>query len=70
MEAYLDAHDLWEAVEDDYKVEPLPNNPTLAQIRNHKERKQRKLKAKSYLFSAVSKAIFARIMTLKSAKAI
>ena len=70
MEAYLDAHDLWEAVEDDYKVEPLPNNPTLAQIRNHKERKQRKLKAKSYLFSAVYEAIFTRIMTLKSAKAI
>ncbi|RHN67383.1 hypothetical protein MtrunA17_Chr3g0102151 [Medicago truncatula] len=70
MEAYLDTHDLWEAVEDDYEVEPLPDNPTLAQIRNHKERKQRKSKAKSYLFSAVSEAIFTRIMALKSAKAI
>jgi len=46
MEAYLDAHDLWEAVEDDYEVEPLPDNPTLAQIRNHKERKQRKIEGK------------------------
>ena len=70
MEAYLDASDLWEAVEEDYEVGPLPENPTLAQIRNHKERKQRKSKAKSCLFSAVSPAIFTRIMTLKSAKAI
>ncbi|KAK2434095.1 hypothetical protein QL285_019281 [Trifolium repens] len=70
MEAYLDANDLWEAVEDEYVVDPLPDNPTIAQIRNHKERKQRKSKAKSYLFSAVSEAIFTRVMTLKSAKAI
>lgn len=70
MEAYLDASDLWEAVEEDYVIDPLPDNPTLAQIRNHKERKQRKSKAKSCLFSAVSQAIFTRIMTLKSAKAI
>ena len=70
MEAFLDASDLWEAVEEDYEVGPLPENPTLAQIRNHKERKQRKSKAKSCLFSAVSPAIFTRIMTLKLAKAI
>ena len=70
MEAYLDASDLWEAVEEDYEVGPLPENPTLAQIKNHKERKHRKSKAKSCLFSAVSPAIFTRIMTLKSAKAI
>ncbi|KHN37358.1 Copia protein, partial [Glycine soja] len=42
MEAYLEAGDLWEAVEDVYEVEPLPDNPTVAQIKNHKERKQRK----------------------------
>lgn len=70
MEAYLDASDLWEAIEEDYVIDPLPDNPKLAQIRNHKERKQRKSKAKSCLFSAVSQAIFTKIMTLKSAKAI
>ncbi|XP_045789407.1 uncharacterized protein LOC123884367 [Trifolium pratense] len=70
MEAYLDANDLWEAFEDEYVIDPLPDNRTVAQIKNHKTKKQRKLNAKSYLFSAISEAIFTRIMTLKSAKAI
>ena len=35
MEAYLEAGDLWEAVEDVYEVEPLSDNPTVAQIKNH-----------------------------------
>ena len=30
METYVEALDLWEAVEEDYKVPPLPNNPTVA----------------------------------------
>jgi hypothetical protein len=37
METYLDALDLWEAVEDDYEVHPLPTNPTVAQI-NQKQK--------------------------------
>ena len=68
METYLDAMDLWEAIEEDYEVHPLPNNPTVAQIKNHKERKTRKSKAKACLFAAVSTTIFTRIMSLKSAK--
>lgn len=39
METYLDALDIWEAVEEDYEVPPLPNNPTMAQIKNHKDGK-------------------------------
>ena len=54
MEAFLDASDLWEAIEEDYEVGPLPENPTLNQIKFHKERKKRKSKAKSYLFFAIS----------------
>jgi len=50
MESYLEALDLWEAVEEDYEVPPLPNNPTMAQLKYHKERKTRKAKAKSVLF--------------------
>ena len=50
MEEYLEALDLWEAIEDDYEVLPLPENPTMAQIRIHKEKKTRKAKAKSCLF--------------------
>ncbi|XP_052203198.1 uncharacterized protein LOC127808672 [Diospyros lotus] len=66
----MEANDLWETVEEDYEVPPLPENPTMAQIRNHKEKKQKKSKRKACLFTAVSSTIFTRIMTLKSAKAI
>ncbi|PNX63342.1 hypothetical protein L195_g061579, partial [Trifolium pratense] len=67
MEAYLEANDLWEAVEEDYEVLQLPNNPTIAQIRSHKEMKTRKSKARASLFAAVTEEIFTRIMTIKSA---
>lgn len=68
MEAHLDALDLWEAVEEDYPVPVLPENPTMAQIKLHKEKKTKKSKAKAYLFDAVSPTILPRIMPLKSAK--
>ncbi|KAG8662555.1 hypothetical protein MANES_01G123701v8 [Manihot esculenta] len=56
MEAHLDALDLWEAVEKDYE------------IKNHKEKKTKKSKAKNCLFSIVSNTIFTRIMPLKTTK--
>ncbi|KAA8533202.1 hypothetical protein F0562_033265 [Nyssa sinensis] len=68
METYLDALDLWEVVEEDYEVQPLPANPTMAQIKIYKEKRTRKSKAKACLFAAVSPTIFTRIMSLKSAK--
>ncbi|KAF2288304.1 hypothetical protein GH714_005889 [Hevea brasiliensis] len=67
MEAYLDANDLWEAVEEDYQVLPLPDNPTMAQMKSFKETKARKSKAKNCLFAAVSSSIFTKIMSLKAA---
>nr|KYP65753.1 Retrovirus-related Pol polyprotein from transposon TNT 1-94 [Cajanus cajan] len=70
MEAYLEGLDLWEAVEEDYDVSALPENPTVAQMKIHKERKIKKAKAKSCLFACVSQNVFTRIMTLKSAKTI
>ena len=66
METYLEALDLWEAIEDDYEVPPLSANPTVAQ----KEKKTRKSKAKACLFAAVSQMIFMCIMSLKTAKKI
>ena len=63
MESYLEALDLWEAVEEDYDVPPLPDNPTMAQLKYHKEKKTRQAKAKSILFSGVSQIVFTRIMT-------
>nr|KYP43259.1 hypothetical protein KK1_035314 [Cajanus cajan] len=67
MEAHLEANDLWEAVEEDYDVPPLPTNPTMAQIKHHKERKARKSKARATLFDVVSQDIFTIIMTIISA---
>ena len=49
MQTYLEALDLWEAVDDEYEIAPLPNNPTVAQIKTHKERTTRKSKAKACL---------------------
>ena len=70
METYLEALDLWEAVEEDYEVPPLLANPTLAQIKAQKEKKTRKSKAKACLFVVVSQMIFTRIMSLKTTKEI
>ncbi|XP_014515514.1 uncharacterized protein LOC106773329 [Vigna radiata var. radiata] len=67
MEPHLDANGVWEAVEQDYEVAPFPDNPTIAQMKNHKESKLRKSKTKSILFTTVSPVIFNRIMTLKTA---
>ena len=68
MTVHLEALDLWEAIEEDYDVPPLPANPTMTQLKTHKERKTRKSKAKAYLFFVVSSTIFTRIMNLESAK--
>ena len=62
MKTYLEAMDLWEAIEEDYEVPPLPTNPTQAQKKLHKEMKTRKSKAKACLFGAVSPIILIRIM--------
>ncbi|XP_074342450.1 uncharacterized protein LOC141680013 [Apium graveolens] len=70
MKTYLEALDLWEAVEEDYEIPQLPNNPSAAQIKNQKEKKAMKSKVKACLFAAVSIAVFTRVMSLSSAKAI
>ena len=70
METYLEALNLWEAVEEDYDIPLLLDNPTVAQIKAQKEKKTKKSKAKACLFVAVSSTIFTRIMSLKMAKEI
>ncbi|KAH0639146.1 hypothetical protein KY290_036426 [Solanum tuberosum] len=66
MTVHLEALDLWEAVEEDYEVTPLGDNPTVNQMKHHKENKTRKVKAKASLFSAVSPSTLTRIMQMKS----
>jgi len=49
-------------VEEDYEVSPSPENPTMVQIKHHKEKKIKKAKAKACLFADISYLIFTRIM--------
>lgn len=69
-EAYLDANNLQEAVEQVYEVSIMSDNPTITQIKNHREKRKRTLKAKATLFAIVSPIIFYRIMTLNTANEI
>ena len=50
MKTYLEALDLWEVVEEDYDILPLSDDPTMNQIRIHKERKtKRQRQSRVYL---------------------
>ena len=69
MISHLESLDLWEAVEENYDVPELPTNSTMAQMKNHKEKKTKKAKTRIFLF-LLSKIIFTRIMNFKSAKEI
>ena len=42
----MEALDLWEAIEEDYDVLSLSDDPTMNQIRIHKEKKNKKGKGK------------------------
>ena len=70
MTAHLEALDLWEIVEEDYEVPPLGDNPSINQMKIHRERKTKKAKAKACLFSAVSSSILTIIMQIESAATI
>ncbi|TYG52132.1 hypothetical protein ES288_D09G003700v1 [Gossypium darwinii] len=70
MTVYLNAMDLWEALEEDYDVPFLLVNLTMNQLKTHKENKTIKSKVKACLFSAVSSKISTRIMNLGSGKEI
>ncbi|XP_016752774.2 uncharacterized protein [Gossypium hirsutum] len=47
IQAYIEGYDYWEAADEEYDVTPLPDNPTMNQIKMHDERTTRK--AKDYL---------------------
>ncbi|KAL6325044.1 hypothetical protein AAG906_022252 [Vitis piasezkii] len=67
MTVHLQALDVWEVVEENYEVLPLGANPTVAQMKLHKERKLRKAKTKTCLFAIVSPSILIKIMKIDSA---
>ena len=70
MTVHLEALDLWKVVEEDYGVPPLGDNPSINQMKIHKERKTRKAKDKGCLFFTISPSILTRIMQMESAAAI
>lgn len=46
MEMYLNTLDLWEDVQVHYNIIALPNNPTIAYIKEHKEKKRKNQKSR------------------------
>ncbi|PHU14550.1 (-)-germacrene D synthase [Capsicum chinense] len=65
---YLRAYDLWEVVEVGGELNPLPNNPTMAQIKNYREEVSKNFKALSCIQSTLSEVIFVRVMASETAK--
>ncbi|EOY32548.1 Uncharacterized protein TCM_040529 [Theobroma cacao] len=68
MKAYLKAFDLWEVVEVGGDPPTRQANPTIAQIKQYNEEVAKRFKALSCIHSAVTDAIFVRIMACESAK--
>ncbi|KAJ9680448.1 hypothetical protein PVL29_019699 [Vitis rotundifolia] len=64
MTVHLQALDVWEAVEENYEVPPLGANPTVTQMKLHKERKTRNAKVKACLFATISPSILIKIMKI------
>ncbi|XP_025984111.1 uncharacterized protein LOC114408300 [Glycine soja] len=64
MITHLEALDLWEPIEEDYTVWPLPQNPIVAQLKNHKERKIRMVKAKSMKETKTIKSYVDKLLSI------
>ena len=58
MIVHLQALDVWEAVKENYEVPLLGANPTVAQMKLHKERKTRKA---SFRFSLSCPSFFMQL---------
>ncbi|GMI80610.1 hypothetical protein HRI_001730300 [Hibiscus trionum] len=54
MNIYMQALDVWDGVEEDYVITLLLANPTVAQMKNHSEKKTRKAKARSCMLKSGS----------------
>ena len=67
IDVFLQANELPDLVEYD-ETSPLPKDPTLAQIRNQREERKMKYKAKTCIHLAVSKTIFTKIMAFDTIK--
>ena len=68
MKTYLRAHGLWEVVDTRSNPPPLPNNPIIAQIRNHNEEVAKEGRALAIIQAALHDNIFIKIMNLETTK--
>ncbi|XP_075098069.1 uncharacterized protein LOC142175382 [Nicotiana tabacum] len=68
MKSYLEAYDLWEVVMEDKLIQPLPTNPTLAQIKAYSDEKTKKYKAKTIIQNSVTDSIFSKIIACETVK--
>jgi len=66
MKSYLEASDLWDVVMSE--IQPLQEDPTIAQIRNYNDKVIRRAKAKNCIHSVVSDVVFTRIMSCETTK--
>jgi len=66
MKSYLEASGLWDVVMSE--IQPLQEDPTVAQIRNYNDEVIRRAKAKTCIHSTVSDVVFTRIMSCETAK--
>lgn len=68
MKSYLETYELWEVVMEDKLIQPLPANPTLAQIKARSDEKTKKYKAKTIIQNSVADSIFSKIIACETAK--
>ncbi|XP_050231899.1 uncharacterized protein LOC126680763 [Mercurialis annua] len=68
MKSYLKALSLWNVVESGKEPAPLPENPTMHQIKVYEEEAARKDRALTCIYSALSDAIFTSIMDCDTPK--
>ncbi|GAU33542.1 hypothetical protein TSUD_143350 [Trifolium subterraneum] len=68
MKTYLRAQSLWDVVENGSNPPPLPNNPTIAQIKNHNEEVAKEGRALAIIHAALHDDIFIKILNLETAK--
>jgi len=66
MKSYLEASGLGDVVM--FEIQPLQEDPTVAQIRNYNDEVIRRAKAKTCIHSVVSDVVFTRIMSCETAK--
>ncbi|XP_020214488.1 uncharacterized protein LOC109798576 [Cajanus cajan] len=68
MRTYLRAQSLWEVVENGSNPAPLPDNPTMAQIRFHNDEVAKEGRALAIIQAAVHDDVFIKILNLDTAK--